>query len=449
MNLIKTSSVKLSLRVLLFLFLSFGVVADHISVWQGQYYTGEILHQGTYQFNFTVYNAKENGTSCYTNTTTISTGVFGEWKTEQEGVGAACNNMDHNYFLEIKIDNVTQGERLRLTSWNYLRKDAEEVLTHPITFEDYIYGVGDLKIGGGGISHIINKSGFVRELFENQDDSSDTAVIYTLQNDQGNQFSFALTSSNYNLTQQYAGENRSNLGVISLNAPNSMQFLNRWGYPFIWRVAEGGNLSPQKEPMRLEANGNLFITGNLTAIEGGFSEVKSWRANIIDLFVKNLNFTGNINGTGNVNTTGDISLGGNLTIGGQIFTDKGCFITQANFWAEEAGGISSSGGPAGLEYSFGDSNINSEGPRQPCAGKVVYATIQAENAANGDGEVDIVVNGDTNSSCQITTPTVDHGSTQTDCYLEFNAGDRLAPRTVITPHGQNNGYLVSWWVVYD
>ncbi len=35
--------------------------ANDISVWQGQYYTGTAFYTGTYEFNFTVYDAKEGG----------------------------------------------------------------------------------------------------------------------------------------------------------------------------------------------------------------------------------------------------------------------------------------------------------------------------------------------------------------------------------------------------
>ncbi len=46
---------------LIVLFLIPIVLASDISVWQGQYYTGEIFNQGTFEFNFTVYDAKVGG----------------------------------------------------------------------------------------------------------------------------------------------------------------------------------------------------------------------------------------------------------------------------------------------------------------------------------------------------------------------------------------------------
>jgi len=37
------------------------VSASDVAVWQGQYYTGTTFNTGTYEFNFTVYDAKNGG----------------------------------------------------------------------------------------------------------------------------------------------------------------------------------------------------------------------------------------------------------------------------------------------------------------------------------------------------------------------------------------------------
>ncbi len=37
------------------------VLAEDISVWQGQYYTGTTFNTGTYDFNFTIYDASIGG----------------------------------------------------------------------------------------------------------------------------------------------------------------------------------------------------------------------------------------------------------------------------------------------------------------------------------------------------------------------------------------------------
>jgi len=124
------------------------VSASDILVWQGQYYTGTTFNTGTYEFNFSVYDAPIGGGACYSNTTTLTTGNFGEWTTEQSGVNSACNNASKDYFLEIKIDNVTQGGRRRLTIFDFLRKDVNETATFSdVIISGLLYGASPLKIG--------------------------------------------------------------------------------------------------------------------------------------------------------------------------------------------------------------------------------------------------------------------------------------------------------------
>ncbi len=107
---------------------AFGFIyASDVLVWQGQYYTGTTFNTGTYDFNFTVYDALTGGYICYSNTTTLTTGNFGEWKTEQSGVSSVCNNVSQDYFLNINIDGTDQTPRRRLVVWNSLRKDVDEI----------------------------------------------------------------------------------------------------------------------------------------------------------------------------------------------------------------------------------------------------------------------------------------------------------------------------------
>jgi hypothetical protein len=103
------------------------VSASDVLVWQGQYYTGTTFNTGTYEFNFSVYDALTGGDICYSNATTLTTGSFGEWKTEQNGVNSACNNVSKDYFLNINIDGINQTPRKRLVVWNSLRKDVDEI----------------------------------------------------------------------------------------------------------------------------------------------------------------------------------------------------------------------------------------------------------------------------------------------------------------------------------
>jgi len=319
--------------ILALVMLTPAVLASDILVWQGQYYTGNTFNTGTYDFNFTVYDAVSGGESCYSNITSLTTGNFGEWGTEQYGVISSCNNASQSYFLEIKINNVTQGERRRLTNLNFLRKDVQEVINTDLTIQGNLY-----------------------------------------------------TSNNISSE----GNIESNFGLFTYIG----SLINRVTKLFVNDITASGNINAS----------NYTLNG---------TTIKSWN---------------------------EIS---------SIVTDSGCLIPHSNFWAEEAGGISSTGGPAGLEYSFGDSDVSNYGPRQPCSGRVVYLSIQAITAENGNGRVDIVINGGSNSTCNVSTPSSAHNSTASQCNLQFNSGDRIAPRTTTSPTGTNNGYVVSWWVVYD
>jgi hypothetical protein len=100
------------------------ISASDVLVWQGQYYTGTTFNTGNYEFNFSVYDALNGGDICYSNTTTLTTGSFGEWKTEQSGVNSACDNVSKDYYLNININGVDQTPRKRLTIFNFLRKDV-------------------------------------------------------------------------------------------------------------------------------------------------------------------------------------------------------------------------------------------------------------------------------------------------------------------------------------
>mgnify|MGYP005849814713 CR=1 FL=1 len=117
----KRGLISLVLAVFSILLVSPVLAMDDIQVWQGQYYTGSSFNTGTYEFNFTVYDALTGGNSCYTNTTDLTTGTWGEWKTEQEDVSSSCNNVSKNYYLNINIDGTDQTPRRRLTMLNYLR----------------------------------------------------------------------------------------------------------------------------------------------------------------------------------------------------------------------------------------------------------------------------------------------------------------------------------------
>ncbi|MFH0712060.1 MAG: hypothetical protein V2A52_02910 [archaeon] len=122
------------------------VSASDVLVWQGQYYTGTTFNVGTYEFNFSVYDALTGGSVCYSNTTSLTTGNFGEWRTEQSGVSSACSNVSKDYYLNINIDGVDQTPRRRVAVWNFLRKDVDEVSTGNLVLHGVLQGLSPLKL---------------------------------------------------------------------------------------------------------------------------------------------------------------------------------------------------------------------------------------------------------------------------------------------------------------
>lgn len=135
--------------------------ASDVSVWQGQYYTGTTFNTGTYEFNFTVYDDLTGGNACFSNTTTLTTGSFGEWKTEQSGVGSACNNVSEDYYLNINIDGIDQTPRRRLVVWDSLRKNVNETSSGSIEID-----ILKVKVGLKDLNHDIwqSKLTYAREL---------------------------------------------------------------------------------------------------------------------------------------------------------------------------------------------------------------------------------------------------------------------------------------------
>ncbi len=404
----KQTSMKFQIIILiLFFILTETILASDTLVWQGQYYTGTTFNVGTFVFNFTVYNALTDGTPCYSNSATLTTGNFGEWYTEQSGVSQACNDSLKDYFLNINIDRKDQLPRKRLTSFSFLRKDVDEMT-----------------------SGIINING------------SNSSTLELFHNPEGHYFSISTTRSSP-FTEEHA--------VVMKNYEcGPTVFVNQGFNSFMWRIM---NNNIMYELMTLTSSAELIINGTLSA-----KEIDASRN------INSSNYT--LNGT-TINDWDDVTqkatptnlsnyalknqsetFTGNLTISDQIVTDSGCRIPHATFWGERAGAVTAGGNTNGLQYSFGDGNIDG-GPVQPCSGKVVYLTVHAQNANNGDGRIDISVNGGLNSTCFVATPASDGGKTQANCTLIFNQGDHLEPRTTITPSGTNNGYIVLWSAIYD
>lgn len=139
-------------KILLFSFLVIAIFlipminASDVIVWQGQYYTGTTFNKGTYIFNFSVYDSLTDGDLYYSNTTMLTTGNWGEWKTEQYGVSAACNNANKNYFVNININGTDQPPRRRITMFNFLRKDAGDIISGDLIINGTLRGGSPLVI---------------------------------------------------------------------------------------------------------------------------------------------------------------------------------------------------------------------------------------------------------------------------------------------------------------
>jgi hypothetical protein len=160
----------------------FGIVsASSVSVWQGQYYTGTTFNTGSYSFNFSVYDALMGGSVCFTNTTSLTTGNWGEWRSEQSP-WSGCNNASKDYFLNINIAGADQTPRRRLTVSDFLRRDVSELYTGNLNVSDnvsasYYFGDGSLLVGVGGGGDINSVQGGNIYIY-NGSDSGNVVLVF-------------------------------------------------------------------------------------------------------------------------------------------------------------------------------------------------------------------------------------------------------------------------------
>jgi len=150
---------KLGLVVLGIFLISFASAVADTAVFQGQYFEGTEFQTGTYEFNFDIYTGEVFGDLVYSDTQTLTTGNWGQWRAELDGISVACNDSTKDYFMEITIDGNVQSPRRRLTHFNYLRKNIDDTTT------------GDLMISsllnfllGGSIQELIDKFVFSKSL---------------------------------------------------------------------------------------------------------------------------------------------------------------------------------------------------------------------------------------------------------------------------------------------
>jgi hypothetical protein len=104
--------------------------------------------------------------------------------------------------------------------------------------------------------------------------------------------------------------------------------------------------------------------------------------------------------------------------------------------------------------SFGDSSVASEGPAQPYAGKVIAATLNAQQV-NSNTVLYLAKNGTANTTYDLRFSPAINGVAESGTTiryyttpLQFAAGDRISVYQSQTPNTAT-GYTVSFFVVYD
>src|SRR3989339_22418 len=124
------------------------VVPKDVLVFQGQYFIEAKFQVGTYDFEFNVYDDETSGNLIYSDKENITLGNWGQWKVELVGLSEAANNVSKDYFMEIIIDGVPQLPRKRITQFNFLRKDVDEITQGRISAGSFIISNND-KIDQG------------------------------------------------------------------------------------------------------------------------------------------------------------------------------------------------------------------------------------------------------------------------------------------------------------
>ncbi len=366
----------ISINMLILILNANTISASDVMVWQGQYYTGTKFNTGTYEFNFTVYDAPTGGNICYSNATALTTGNFGEWQTEQTGVNYACNNVSRDYYLNIKIDGADQLPRRRLNVWNYLRKDVNETTTGKLRSVSHVLAPV-VQAESQIIAPIINASEII--VYSNAN------ILGTLRGHSPLKIGDAI---------QYVDENDSNLFSIYTAGQNitgsnvSSQYygviihqieshINPSGIEECWWDKEDQEMRMCMDRTNIEmwnnlvVNKNINVTGNSSAETGFFSYLGSLTNRITKLFAQEVDASGNITTTQtgffgwlgsltsritelwvvDINATGDIKTSQNVSA--RYFLGNGSLLTNLP--------------PGGLTPVYLGSNLN--------ATNGVYATI--------------------------------------------------------------------------
>src|SRR3989339_324569 len=136
------------------------VVAKDVLVFQGQYFIEAKFQVGTYDFEFNVYDDETSGNLIYSDKENITLGNWGQWKVELAGLSEAANNVSKDYFMEVIIDGIPQFPRKRITQFNFLRKDVDEVTQGRISAGSFIISNNNKNVclEDGTNCQIINNS---------------------------------------------------------------------------------------------------------------------------------------------------------------------------------------------------------------------------------------------------------------------------------------------------
>ncbi len=330
----------LILTTMLILLLNINSIsASDVLVWQGQYFTGTAFNTGTYEFNFTVYDALTGGDACYSNATNLTTGIWGEWKTEQTGVNSACDNVSKDYYLNINIGGADQTPRRRLVVWPSLRKDVDEVSKGNLVLHGILQGLSPLKLqdeinfvksDGNSTSSLYNAPRGASSTLPSVFEDSLIHDIIQETNDYGMQECFwdentetmQMCISGAYLSARATTVSRSFQVVGNTsNKPVDENFTLCEGNNYIDCETDvtGADLLVEDD---IEAIGSIFSQENITADDTGFFSFLGSLANrITTLFVQDVDASGNLNVSGNVsasNFIGDGSLLENLPAGSEL-----------------------------------------------------------------------------------------------------------------------------------
>ncbi len=306
----KRGKIILLMAIVLIPFIS----ASDVLVWQGQYYTGTTFNTGTYEFNFSVYDALTEGDICYSNTTHLTTGEFGEWKTEQSGVSSACSNVSKDYYLNINIDGTDQTPRRRLTIFNYLRKDVNEVTAGDLVLHGVLQGLSPLKLQDE--INFIKSDGTVTSALYNapRETSSTLPSVFadSLIHD------IIQETNDYGMQECFWDENTETMQMCISGAylsgrattiSRSLQIVGNTTSKSVdedFTLCEGNNYVDCETDLTgadllveddIEAIGSIFSQENITADDTGFfTWLGSLTSRITKLFVQDIDVSGNLTG---------------------------------------------------------------------------------------------------------------------------------------------------------